>query len=109
MYNFTFLQCLQMEAKETHQGRKCASLKPDPCLKELTAYTVDLAGSKGYNLPQDLGKGIKPRSLEREFYIFGMYFPILTGTAQIHCQKYTRAAKVFIHSENTSKIEKLVS
>lgn len=48
-----------MEAKETHQRRKCESLKPDAGLKELTIYTVGLAGSEGYNLPQNLGKGIK--------------------------------------------------
>lgn len=52
-----------MEAKETHQRRKCDSLKPEAGLKELKTYTVGLAGSEGYNLPQDLGKGIKSRSL----------------------------------------------
>lgn len=48
-----------MKAKDTHQRRKCDSLKSDADLKELTFYTVGLAGSEGYNLHLDLGKGIK--------------------------------------------------
>lgn len=48
-----------MEAKEIHQRKKCDSLKPGAGLKELTIYTVGIAGSEGYNLSQNLGKGIK--------------------------------------------------
>ena len=62
-----------MEAKETLQGRECDSLKPDPCLKELTTYIVDLAGREGYNLPQDLGKGIKPKSLETVSHLWNLF------------------------------------
>jgi len=40
-----------MEAKESHRGRQHDSLKPDPCLKDLTIYVVDLAGSDSCNLP----------------------------------------------------------
>lgn len=72
-------------------------------------YIADIADSEGYNLPQEFGKVIKPQSLDTVFHIFGMYFPILTDTAQICCRKYRRAAQVFIHSQNMSKIEKLVS
>lgn len=103
MYNFTFLLCLQMEEKETHQ-RKCDSLKPDAGLKELTIYTVGLAGSEGYNLPLDLGKGIKIKvSGKRASHLWNVFsnFNKLKFTAE-----NTPGQHKFSRSENMNEIEK---
>lgn len=95
-----------METKETHQRRKCDSLKPDAGLKELTIYTAGLAGSEGYNLPQDFGKGIKIKvSAKRASHLWNVFsnFNKLKFTAE-----NTPGQHKFSYSENMNKIEKLV-
>lgn len=90
-----------METKEAHQRRKCDSLNPDAGLEELTTYTVGLAGSEGYNLPQDLGKGIKIKvSGKRASHLCNVFsnFNKLKFTAE-----NTPGQHKFSCNENTNK------
>lgn len=90
-----------MEAKEAHQRRKCDSLTPDAGLKDLTTYTVGLAGSEGYNLPQDLRKRIKVKvSGKRASHLWNVFsnFNKLKFTAE-----NTLGQHKFSYNENMNK------